>query len=254
MRIRGKPDALTVILLVANLILGNVFRVYAQAGCTSAPFSGQSAGVVGSDGKRHIRVAAPAATDMMFWAVQSAMNKWNEHSGTTGVVFEYGEPVDLTFEQSSDWNLSMNCIRTDRAAQKVYYEPAQCLTSAEYQFDSMANALAHEFGHFLGMTHSDLPGVLMYKGDEDWNCEDNLNNRANLGVTGEDAALANSCLSQSTVQVGGQAYEENRDADQGWQICHQTWYIEPIYSCTGSSCQIVGYFTTMLSEWCEPVI
>lgn len=242
-----RPSVVTVLLLVAHMIVAGPITVAAQvSGCRPPGQNpGYTAGYVGSDGKRHIRVGTGpggAVAQEMLNALDAAMQTWNSRSATTNVVFEWGSPVDYGIRNTTDPNIDGGCVTTPRTNIWTNYNHDGCWVTSQDSPSQMATALEHEMGHFLGLEHNETDPTsgmsLCTQGDG--SCASCL--MTSQSMHSGDLALVAQCLSQQPAVFYGGSYDENEKEetqlpDGQWEVCDYTWRVTTTYSCTSSGCE-----------------
>jgi hypothetical protein len=97
--------------------------------------------------------------------IQRALDAWNAHSGTMGVVFEAaaaGTAADLTFSYTEDSSSSGSngCAREDPWGGNIFWGIELRNRLLFMGDDEYAAVLMHEMGHFLGLSHTTAPTVM----------------------------------------------------------------------------------------------
>lgn len=122
-------------------------RIYRSAICNKAP---------AADGKIYITVTMDGGLPREHALIQRALDAWNVHSETTGVVFEAAPPgtaPDLTISYTEDESAggTSGCAKTFPGAGKVYWGLTLRNRNLFLGDDEFAAVMMHEIGHFLGL-------------------------------------------------------------------------------------------------------
>ena len=109
-----------------------------------------------NDGKIHVTFSFndPNISQQSKDAILNAIAQWNSQSNTTGVFIEpagQGQSGDLEFKNSTNPDETGLCAGYKPATQRIYYNPQWEQRAANSQSGG-ATVMAHELGHFLGLS------------------------------------------------------------------------------------------------------
>ena len=164
----------------------------------------------------------------------------NAQTSQTNAVFEWvdGGSMDLMLWPTNEYRRTGYCMTQFGGEPYLNYYYPDCNLIAQVDGGQMANALAHEIGHYLGLTHN-AGGAMSSCSAASPNC---LNCVAQQGAIGNTEGQKAASCSQSPVDYnGGGSDEKEISENPDWEagvmtVCERTIRVWTTYSCTSSGC------------------
>ena len=213
-------------------------------------------GLIGTDGKRHVKVKAHNFGGAALTALSAACDKWNALSNTTGIVFEISNDWGhvLVIEES-DPNLTLGVAAYSFDEAFIYADPAVISAAGSYP-DELARLWAHELGHYLGLDDNNGDsGDLMYQCHVAGvvNCVASRTQEPSSA----NATKVASCLQhiQNAELSSGSYYDYGQEPDTQNEdyVCDITWLKTDHYHCSGTSCTYWYTSSEVVSVFCHPM-
>lgn len=192
--------SLLVILASASSFL---WLVVTQAQCQDYLFAYRVCSIPRrDDGRKHITVnfaggseGVPTLAERQ--AMEAAINEWNSHSATSGVIFEQAPAgttaiLEFAFSTNSSAGTSTGgCARHNVQSSRIYWGSDLQARGATLGMSQVAVAFMHELGHVLGLAHTTDPPTIM---NQATNCQSLI---ASNSVTQADAQKVADCIANS---------------------------------------------------------
>lgn len=178
--------------LPVSVLLVLCFAVAAQGQCLPNFYASAICGKpAGPDGKIHITVSFNGGSSQQQNLIQRALDGWNAHSDTTGIVFEAasgGATTDLSFSYTENTSLTAGCAHEDPWSGNIWWGMELSNRNLFLGDDEYAAVIMHEIGHFLGLSHT-TASTIMRPG------QDCSTPAGALNVTDADAQQVANCFS-----------------------------------------------------------
>lgn len=187
--------------------------------------------------------------------VGMAVQSWNSRSGSTGVVFDYAGANNDTadvFVQSRD--PAASCAETDLSAGTISISSYSQWGAENNLQSTIVREVEHEFGHVIGMDHSDDPSSVMWAASYDHCTNDVVQNvlPSSTAIQDDDVTSGHACveskMAQNSYNNGGGEETEESGGEDCWDhyLTQVTWY------CDGSGCTVTNVSSTFLWSDCVP--